>query len=105
MTWGDIMGLLHTLTCRRCFSRSLVASAAAAPLAAILGSRVALAEAKPKTPVPGNPRTTKSAVLDTAADALQAKRPIDAMSEFLNGFHFYADDMDRQVRPTTSART
>jgi len=91
------MSLLHNLTCRRCFSRSLVVSAVAAPIATILGGRAAWAEAKPETPVPGSPRTTKSAVLDTAADALQAKRPIDAMSEFLNGFHFYADDMGRQV--------
>ncbi len=36
-------------------------------------------------------------MLDTAADAVQSKRPISAMSEFLNGFHFYADDMGRQV--------
>ena len=39
----------------------------------------------------------KSHLLDTAADAVQGKKPIDAMSEFLNGFHFYADDMGRQV--------
>lgn len=32
-----------------------------------------------------------------SADAMQAKRPVDAMSAFLNGFHFYADDMGRQV--------
>ncbi|WP_254066635.1 OBAP family protein [Acidisoma sp. S159] len=25
------------------------------------------------------------------------KRPVDAMSEYLNGFHFYADDMGRQI--------
>lgn len=36
-------------------------------------------------------------MLDTAADAIQSKHPLDAMSEFLNGFHFYADDMGRQV--------
>ncbi len=32
-----------------------------------------------------------------SADAMQAKRPVDAMSAFLNGFNFYADDMGRQV--------
>ncbi|MGI4956991.1 MAG: OBAP family protein [Janthinobacterium lividum] len=36
-------------------------------------------------------------MLDTAADAIQSKHPINAMSAFLNGFHFYADDMGRQV--------
>jgi len=90
------MGLLHSLTCRRCFSRSLVASAVAAPVAAVL-SRKAAAQEKTEVPVPGAPLSARSHVLDTAADAMQSKRPIDAMSEYLNGFHFYADDMGRQV--------
>ncbi len=89
------MGLLHTMTCRRCLGRSLVASAVAAPVAALFG-RAAAAE-KPEVPVPGAPLSTRSHVLDTAADAVQVKRPLDAMSEYLNGFHFYADDMGRQV--------
>ncbi len=88
------MGLLHDLTCRRCFGRSLVATAVAAPLATLLGRR---AVAQDPAPVPGAPMSARSHVLDTAADAVQAKRPIDAMSEYLNGFHFYADDMGRQV--------
>ena len=41
--------------------------------------------------------SARSHTLDTAADAIQSKKPIDAMSEYLNGFHFYADDMGRQV--------
>ncbi len=90
------MGLLHTMTCRRCFSRSLVASAVAAPVTMLLGRR-ASAEEKVKIPVPGSPMSARSHMLDTAADAVQVKRPIDAMSEYLNGFHFYADDMGRQV--------
>ena len=36
-------------------------------------------------------------VLHTGAWMLQSKPPLDAMSMFLNGFHFYADDMGRQV--------
>ncbi len=90
------MGLLHDMTCRRCFSRSLLASAVAAPLAAVLGRKAAAGE-KPEAPVPGGPMSARSHLLDTAADAVQVKRPIDAMSEYLNGFHFYADDMGRQV--------
>ncbi len=89
------MGLLHNMTCRRCFSRSLVASAVAAPVAALLG-RKALAQ-KVEAPVPGGPLSGRSHMLDTAASAVQVRRPIDAMSEYLNGFHFYADDMGRQV--------
>ncbi len=90
------MSLLHTLSCRRCFSRGLAATAVAAPLATLFG-RKALAEDKPLTPVPGAPLSAHSHVLDTAADAIQSKKPIDAMSAYLNGFHFYADDMGRQV--------
>ncbi len=91
------MSLLHTLTCRRCFSGSLVATAVAAPLATLFGARPAQAQRRPETPPPGAPVSTRSHLLDTAADAIQHKPPLDAMSEYLNGFHFYADDMGRQV--------
>ena len=90
------MSLLHTMTCRRCFSGSLAASAVAAPIAALFG-RNAWAQQKAETPPPGAPLSARSHLLDTAADAVQVKRPLDAMSAYLNGFHFYADDMGRQV--------
>ena len=38
-----------------------------------------------------------SLVLDLAAGTLQRKYPVEAMSTYLNGFHFYADDAGRQV--------
>ncbi|PYD81537.1 hypothetical protein CFR80_11110 [Komagataeibacter oboediens] len=92
------MSFLHNFTCRRCFSRSLAATLVAAPLAALAGrGGRARAADRPLAPAPGSPKSARSDVLDTAADALQVKRPIDAMSEYLNGFHFYADDMGRQV--------
>lgn len=90
------MALLHNLSCRRCFGRSLVATAVVAPIAAMLG-RTAVAQDNKQAPVPGSPVSTRSHMLDTAADAVQVKRPVDAMSAYLNGFHFYADDMGRQV--------
>jgi hypothetical protein len=91
------MNLLHALSCRRCFNASFLATAVAAPLT-LLGVRIARAQAqRPEQPVPGGGLSTRSQMLDTGADALQSKRPIDAMSEYLNGFHFYADDMGRQV--------
>ena len=90
------MGLLHTLTCRRCVGQAFVRSAVAVPLAAAF-SRFARAQPDATAKVPGEPMSARSHLLDTAADALQAKRPINAMSAFLNGFHFYADDMGRQV--------
>jgi len=39
----------------------------------------------------------KHRVLDAASGMLQRKFPVEAMSTYLNGFHFYADDMGRQV--------
>jgi hypothetical protein len=45
--------------------------------------------------VEGKP--SRMGVLHAGAKLLQAKPPLDAMSVYLNGFHFYADDMGRQV--------
>lgn len=89
------MSLLHNLTCRRCFGGVLAAGAVTAPLAALFGSRASRAQAQPRPP--GDPLSARSRVLDSGADAIQSKAPLDAMSAFLNGFHFYADDMGRQV--------
>jgi hypothetical protein len=91
------MHALHKLTGRRCFNRSLWGVGLLGPIAYAFGIRSLLADDKPEAPVPGAPKKTKSKVLDTSADVLQSKKPLDAMSEFLNGFHFYADDMGRQV--------
>ena len=45
----------------------------------------------------GRGHSLKHRALDLAASVLQPKYPIEAISTFLNGFHFYADDMGRQV--------
>jgi hypothetical protein len=47
--------------------------------------------------VPGTPTSTKSKMLSMGADLLQKQSPISAISMYLDGFHFYADDMGRQV--------
>jgi hypothetical protein len=36
-------------------------------------------------------------VLGASGVALQAKAPLNAVDLYLNGFHFYADDMGRPV--------
>jgi hypothetical protein len=46
---------------------------------------------------PGDPKTAKSQVLEHGAQALQTMPPIGQINMYLNGFHFYADDMGRQV--------
>lgn len=83
------MSFLHKMTSRRCFGGSLLASAAAAPVASLFVSRGVRAQGRRQQPPPGG-----------AAAARQHARPVDAMNEFLNGFHFYADDMGRQVEAT-----
>ncbi len=45
----------------------------------------------------GRGHTLKHRALDAAAACMQRKYPLEAMSTYLNGFHFYADDMGRQV--------
>lgn len=48
----------------------------------------------------GQGSSLKHRALDIAAGTLQRKFPLEAMSTYLNGFHFYADDMRRQVEAT-----
>src|SRR3954447_2647078 len=45
----------------------------------------------------GKGHSIKHRALDLAASIMQPKYPIEAISTFLNGFHFYADDMGRQI--------
>src|SRR5437660_5511753 len=45
----------------------------------------------------GKGHSIKHRALDLAASVMQPKYPIEAISTFLNGFHFYADDMGRQI--------
>jgi Protein of unknown function (DUF1264) len=47
--------------------------------------------------IPGAEKSTKSAMLGMGAAVLQSKSPISAINMYLNGFHFYADDMGRQI--------
>lgn len=47
--------------------------------------------------IPGAEKSTKSTLLGIGADILQNDSPIGAINMYLNGFHFYADDMGRQI--------
>ena len=38
---------------------------------------------------PGQAKTAKTKVLETGAAALQAKKPVDKLATYLDGFHFY----------------
>lgn len=47
--------------------------------------------------IPGAEKSTKSTMLGIGADMLQNDSPVSAINMYLNGFHFYADDMGRQI--------
>jgi hypothetical protein len=47
---------------------------------------------------PGGEKTTKTKVLEAGAELLQSEGPVSAIHAHVCGFHFYADDMKRQVR-------
>jgi len=87
---------MNDFTSRRRFSVNAMKTALLLPIAGLM-TRNASAQNKPEAPTPGGPPSMHSHILDTGADVLQSKKPIDAMSEYLNGFHFYADDMGRQI--------
>src|SRR5688500_7355015 len=46
---------------------------------------------------PGRAVTTKTAVLEAGAAALQAMPPIQQLNLYLDGLHFAADDMSHQM--------
>jgi hypothetical protein len=68
-----------------------LAAGVAVAAGALLGRKVA-AQAKV-----GHGHSLKHRALDLAASMMQQKYPLTAMSTFLNGFHFYADEMGRQI--------
>ena len=47
--------------------------------------------------IPGAEKSAKSTMLGAGADLMQSRSPISAINMYLNGFHFYADDMGRQI--------
>ena len=77
---------------RRQFVQQVAVGASAAALLGCNGNNT-----KPTVPVPGSPATTESKGLDTGANLLQRMAPIAQINMYLDGFHFYADDMGRQV--------
>ena len=55
------------------------------------------AGASPHTTIPGEPLELSTKLLDVGRDAMQTFTPIKAVHEHVCGFHFYANDMSRQV--------
>jgi hypothetical protein len=55
------------------------------------------ANSGPAARLPGTQKDLASLVLETGSMLLQGKSPLQAMNLYLNGFHFYADDMGHQL--------
>jgi hypothetical protein len=92
------MAFHHDRSCPHCSGGSRLGAAAlglATGLAAAAG--VLLGRKATAIAATGKGHPLKHRVLDAASGAMQRKYPLEAMSTFLNGFHFYADDMGRQV--------
>jgi len=81
---------------RRRLNTSLLAGAASAAVACLCGRAHAQGHG-PSPQVAGERPSHRSQLLSEGAAVLQTKAPLNAMNLYLNGFHFYADDMGRPV--------
>lgn len=76
--------------------RSL-ASLSAAAAAGVWLRRRGQRTAGPRSPVPGRPKRWDTRLLEAGAALLQDRAPVRALNVYLNGFHFHADDLGRQI--------
>lgn len=51
----------------------------------------------PKTDIPGDKTSAEMRTLETGANILQSRPPVDAISTYLDGFHFYNGDKNGQM--------
>lgn len=51
--------------------------------------------------IPGRPQSLHGKVMETAEVAIQRFDPFSKIHQHVCGFHFYAHDITRQVRPTS----
>lgn len=51
----------------------------------------------PKTPIPGKETSANLRTLEAGAEVIQSRPPIEAISAYLDGFHFYSGDKNGQM--------
>lgn len=51
----------------------------------------------PKTPIPGKETSASLRTLEAGAEVIQSRPPIEAISAYLDGFHFYSGDKNGQM--------
>lgn len=92
------MNRMKSLTGRRAFGASLAAGAGALFCACGQARAQHAPHGQAGAPeVPGGPPSTRNRALGAGAALLQTKAPLNAMDLYLNGFHFYADELGRAV--------
>ncbi|HBX06376.1 MAG TPA: DUF1264 domain-containing protein, partial [Leclercia adecarboxylata] len=48
-------------------------------------------------PIPGESPSAKMRTLETGAQVIQSRPPVEAISAYLDGFHFYSGDKNGQM--------
>jgi hypothetical protein len=91
--------VLSAPDCRRRGLIGLIGSVATAACCccANIGKAFAQQPAEQGGAIPGGSKSAQSRLLGIGAGMLQGNAPINAINMYLNGFHFYADDMGRQI--------
>ena len=51
----------------------------------------------PQAPIPGESTSAKMRTLETGAQVIQSRPPVEAISAYLDGFHFYSGDKNGQM--------
>ncbi|MDR9892421.1 OBAP family protein [Pseudenterobacter timonensis] len=51
----------------------------------------------PQAPIPGAKTSAELRTLETGAQVIQSRPPVDAISAYLDGFHFYSGDKNGQM--------
>ncbi len=52
----------------------------------------------PQAPIPGESTSAKMRTLETGAQVIQSRPPVEAISAYLDGFHFYSGDGGPSLR-------
>ena len=53
--------------------------------------------APPQAPIPGESTSANMRTLETGAQVIQSRPPVEAISAYLDGFHFYSGDKNGQM--------
>ena len=85
------------ITARRRAGAACAGALQAALLAATMLAGCGGGDTRSTTATAGAPKSAGSTLLEKGAAALQDKPPVEALNSYLDGFHFYSGQMQRQM--------